>query len=137
MAGDGGRQDAAGPWACVGAGALLATAGLRRRSWRGLALALAGGGLAYYGLRRVCRMPGAHCDETVRLVLEMIGAGVNSGMWAESGTYGLKSGSGPLPLVVIGTGLPGGEGAGERVGASLATGRGDCKGRPGISGREK
>src|SRR5439155_19560405 len=79
MAGDGGRQDAAGPWACVGAGAWLATAGLRRRSWRGLALALAGGGLAYYGLRRVCRMPGAHCEETVQLILDMIGAGVNAG----------------------------------------------------------
>jgi len=70
-------------------------------------------------------------------VPKMIGAGVNSGMFASSGTYGLKSASGPLPLVLIGTGLPGEEGAGERVGASLATRPGFARGRDAISARQK
>jgi hypothetical protein len=49
-------------------------------------------------------------------VPKMIGAGVNSGMCASSGTYGLKAGSESWPLVVIGTGLPGEDVSGERVG---------------------
>src|SRR3954469_8084877 len=47
------------------------------------------------------------------------GTGVNSGIRASSGTYGLCSATWPSVGVLIGTGLPGEEGAGERVGASL------------------
>src|SRR5947208_11593958 len=69
------------PWLPV-LGGLLAAVGLRRGSWPGLALALAGGALAYRGLR--CRAEAGACpwrplDGKARQIFDAVGAGVNAG----------------------------------------------------------
>lgn len=77
------RVDNLIPWVPV-MGGLIAGAGLRRGSLTGYALAVAGGAMAFQGLRWLCRADPAACpwrplDGKARQLLDTIGAGVNAG----------------------------------------------------------
>ena len=72
----------ASPWFPVVGGGLLVVAGLRQRSWPGLAVAAAGAALAWSGLRGRAACPPTPCDPLgacCRAILERHGAGVNAG----------------------------------------------------------
>lgn len=73
-------------WLSVAGGGLLLGAGLRLRSWSGAVLALAGGALAYRGLRGLaapdpCPGPPAGLGTKWRSLLARYGAGVNTAVY--------------------------------------------------------
>lgn len=73
------RDVAESHWVPVVGGGVLVAAGLRRGSWPGLGMTLAGGFLLYEGL---CRASGHdECGAELRRLLAVYGAGVNAGTY--------------------------------------------------------